>query len=105
MKKERITNISFEDAKKLESRTDFARLDAMRDEDIDFSDAPKVSPEMFARGLIRRGGVTVKQPKPQITIRLDADVLEWFRARGRGYQSEMSALLRAYMEEHKKRAS
>lgn len=96
--------MSFEEAKKLKSRTDYARLDAMRDEDIDTSDAPKLSPEAWAKAVVRRGGVQVKEPKPQITIRLDADVLEWFRARGKGYQSEMSALLRAYMEEHKKRA-
>jgi uncharacterized protein (DUF4415 family) len=104
MKKNRITNISFEEAKKLKSQTDSARVDAMRDEDIDLSDIPEVTPEMWARAVVKRGGVTTKPTKPQITIRIDADVLEWFRARGRGYQTEMSALLRAYMEEHAKRA-
>ncbi len=104
MKKNRITNISFEEAKKLKSQTDSARVDALRDEDIDLSDVPEVTPEMWARAVVKRGGVVVKPAKPQITIRIDADVLEWFRARGRGYQSEMSALLRAYMEEHAKRA-
>jgi uncharacterized protein (DUF4415 family) len=103
MKKNRITNISFEEAKKLKSQTDSARVDALRDEDIDLSDVPEVTPEMWARAVVKRGGVAVKPAKPQITIRIDADVLEWFRARGRGYQSEMSALLRAYMEEHAKR--
>ncbi|MCA9944155.1 MAG: BrnA antitoxin family protein, partial [Anaerolineales bacterium] len=38
--------------------------------------------------------------KQQLTIRLDNDVLEWFRAQGRGYQTKINALLRAYMEAH-----
>ena len=41
-----------------------------------------------------------KPPKEQITLRLDADVLEWFRARGAGYQSRINALLRAHMNKH-----
>ena len=36
------------------------------------------------------------QPKEQVTLRLDRDVLEWFRARGRGYQTRINAVLRAY---------
>jgi uncharacterized protein (DUF4415 family) len=35
-----------------------------------------------------------------LTLRLDSDVIEWFRAQGIGYQTRMNALLRAYMEEH-----
>lgn len=37
-----------------ESGTDFSRLDAMSDDDIDFSDLPEVTPEMFARAVVRR---------------------------------------------------
>lgn len=74
----------------------------MRDEDIDFSDTPELTPEMFARAVLRRG---LKPPprKRQITLRLDADVLEWFRAQGRGYQTQINALLRAFMEERQRR--
>jgi uncharacterized protein (DUF4415 family) len=36
--------------------------------------------------------------KRQVTLRIDADVLEWFRSRGKGYQSRMNAVLRAYVE-------
>jgi uncharacterized protein (DUF4415 family) len=71
----------------------------MRDEDIDFSDCPELTPEMFAKGVVRRG-LKVVLRKSQITLRLDTDVLEWFRARGSGYQTQINSLLRAYMEAH-----
>ena len=69
-----------------ESLTDWKRLDALQDEDIDLSDAPEITPEMFAKAVVRRG---LKPPasKQQITIRLDDDVLKWFRAQGDGYQT------------------
>jgi uncharacterized protein (DUF4415 family) len=88
---------------KKRSRTDFKALDAMRDADIDFSDIPSVTPEMFAKAVVRIGFKPVL-PKAQITLRLDADVLQWFRERGAGYQTQINALLRAYMdmEEHRR---
>ncbi len=80
-----------------QSLTDWQRLDALEDEDIDLSDVPEITAEMFARAVVRRG---LKPPpgKQQITIRLDEDVLKWFRAQGEGYQTRINALLRAYME-------
>jgi uncharacterized protein (DUF4415 family) len=82
------------------SLTDWARVDAMTDEDIDLSDSPEVSPEMFARAVLR-GGLKPVPKKVQLTLRVDSDVLDWFKARGRGYQTQINALLRAYMEAHK----
>lgn len=82
------------------SGTDFKRLDAMKDEDIDLSDIPEVTPEMFAKGIVRRGLKPIV--KKQLTLRLDSDLIEWFKEQGRGYQTKMNALLRAYMEEHKR---
>jgi uncharacterized protein (DUF4415 family) len=83
------------------SLTDWARLDAMRDDEIDLSDSPEISPEMFARAVVRRG-LKPLPPKAQITLRLDRDVLTWFKAQGRGYQTRINALLRAYMEAHRR---
>ena len=82
------------------SGTDFKRLDAMTDADIDLSDIPEVTPEMFAKGVLRRGLKPIT--KQQLTLRLDSDVIEWYRGQGSGYQTKMNALLRAYMEEHKR---
>ena len=81
------------------SETDWKRLDSMRDEDIDFSDIAEITPEMFARAVVR-DGLKPKTSKAQVTLRIDRDVLEWFRGLGNGYQTRINALLRAYMEAH-----
>ncbi len=82
--------------------TDYKRLDAMKDEDIDFSDIPEVPPEMFARGIVRRGLKPVTRKK-QLTLRVDSDVVEWYQRQGPGYQTRINSLLRAYMEEHRRK--
>ena len=71
----------------------------MRDEDIDYSDIPPMTPEMLARSVLRVGLKPVLR-KSQVTLRVDTDVLEWFRALGAGYQTQINSLLRAYMEAH-----
>lgn len=82
------------------SLTDWNRLDAMTDDDIDTSDIPPVTPEMFAKTVVKQG-LKTKDNKAQLTIRVDRDVLTWFKSRGRGYQTQINALLRAYMEASK----
>ena len=82
------------------SETDWKRVDATKDEEIDTSDVPHVSPEMFARGIVRRGLKPVSA-KQQLTMRIDQDVLDWYKRQGRGYQTKINSLLRAYMEAHK----
>jgi uncharacterized protein (DUF4415 family) len=44
------------------------------------------------------------EPKTTVTIRLDREVLNWFKREGRGYQTRINALLRAYMEAQRQRA-
>ncbi len=83
------------------SSTDWERVDAMTDEQIDYTDSPKITRELFSTG-IRKSGKRAGEVKEAISIRLDKDVLEWFRARGRGYQSEVNALLRVYMQQHER---
>ena len=81
------------------SQTDWQRLDAMTDEDIDFSDCPEITPEMFAKAVVRRGMSELKSTT-KVTLRIDSDVLEWFKSQNRSYQTQINALLRAYMEAH-----
>jgi uncharacterized protein (DUF4415 family) len=81
------------------SKTDWERLDAMTDEDIDLSDCPEITPEQFAKAIVRRG-LPVEKNKAQVTLRIDHDVLEWFKAQGQGYQTQINSLLRAYMKAH-----
>jgi uncharacterized protein (DUF4415 family) len=71
----------------------------MKDEEIDLSDLPEIPPEAFARAIVRKGLQPVER-KAQITLRVDSDVLEWFREKGAGYQSRMNAVLRAYKQAH-----
>jgi len=59
---------------------------------------------MFARAVVRRGLKPVL-PKQQLTIRVDRDVLEWYRSQGPGYQTRINALLRAYMQEHPRKTA
>jgi uncharacterized protein (DUF4415 family) len=83
------------------SSTDFPRVrktinaDILRDRD-----APEWTPERFARAVARKGLKPVPR-KALLSLRIDSDVIEWFRRQGPGYQSRMNALLRAYMEAHK----
>lgn len=86
------------------SETDWKRLDAMKDEDIDLSEIPAITPEMFARAVVRRGLKPVPR-KRQLTLRMDSDVVEWFKKQGRGYQTKINSLLRAYMEEHRRKTA
>ena len=60
-------------------------------------DAPPWSPKAFAEAVVRKGLKPVPK-KSLLSLRIDEDVVTWFRAQGRGYQSQMNALLRAYME-------
>jgi uncharacterized protein (DUF4415 family) len=74
-------------------KSDLARLDRMKDSDIDYSDIPPLGDEFFTKA-------TVAWPpaKQQLTIRLDADVLNWLKSNGRGYQTRINHILRAAME-------
>lgn len=79
------------------SRTDWARIDAMPDEEIDTSDSPPLDEAFFADAKLR-----MPQAKPSITIRLEPDILDWFKGHGKGYQTRINAVLRKYVEKQKK---
>ncbi len=51
-------------------------------------------------GFFKTAKVVMPQPKETMTIRIDAEVLEWFRKQGRGYQTRINAILRSYMRAH-----
>jgi uncharacterized protein (DUF4415 family) len=76
-------------------------VDALEDRQIDYSDTRELTPEMFARAVVRRGLKPLPQ-KRQLTIRIDSDVLEWYKRQGPGYQTRINALLRAYMQARNK---
>ena len=76
-----------------QSHTDWERVDAMSDEDIDTSDIPPLDEAFFANAQVR-----LPKRKVPITINLDPDVLVWFRALGKSYQTQINAALRTYMK-------
>ena len=85
----------------LKLASDLKRLTAKKDPAIVVDDdAPTWTPEMFARAVIKRG-LDAPPTKTLLSLRVDSDVVGWFRAQGRGYQSRMNALLRAYMDAHR----
>ena len=77
--------------------TDWERLKNMKDEDIDFSDIPKITPEMFKNAVVRKGSKSVST-NSQETLAVDGDVMEFFKTQGRDYQTKINQLLRADME-------
>jgi uncharacterized protein (DUF4415 family) len=78
--------------KKASTATDWKRLETMSDSEIDTSDIPELGEDFFARAELR------EPPKQPVTLRLDTDVLEWFRECGKGYQTRINRLLRMYMQ-------
>lgn len=81
---------------KTRSKTNWTRVDSLSDSDIDYSDIPELDKDFFKSATL-----VLPEPKTTMTIRLDQQVLEWFKAKGPGYQTRINALLRAYMEAHK----
>ena len=80
--------------------SDWDRVDAMSDSEIDFSDIPPLDDDFFATAELR-----LPQRKEPITIRLDSDVLGWYRSFGKGYQTRINAVLRMYMEAQQSRST
>lgn len=75
-------------------RKHLAELAALPDKSIDTSDIPELTDEAWATGVRGRFYRPVKQ---QITARVDADVLDWLKSQGRGYQGRLNAILRREM--------
>lgn len=86
-------------------REELAWLAAMSDEDIDFSDIPALDEKFWANAV---RGKFYRPVKKQVTLRLDADVIEWFKAKqggARGYQTAINAALRKLIESERRKAS
>lgn len=81
------------------SQTDWARIDAMSDDDIDYSDIPPFTEEMFARGVLMKNGKPVPR-KHQENLPIDRDLIEFFKSQDFNYPAKINQLLREYMEAH-----
>ena len=99
--KQRITRVSGDEARLLKGETGYARLDAMTDADIakavaDDSDSPPLDLDWSKARLVPPLG------KDIVTLRLDSDLLEWFRGQGKGYQTRINQVLRTFFEAKRK---
>ena len=82
------------------SKTDWPRIKAQRDADIDLSDIPEISADMAARGVVCVGGKIVHSGKQRLTMYLDTAIVEYFKSRAgtRGYQTLINAALKQAIE-------
>lgn len=79
----------------IKSRSDFEHL--RNGEGIPTPEHPEAHIRHIVRGVVRHG-LKVVPPKSAISLRLDQDVLEWFKNQGPGYQTRMNAVLRAFRD-------
>jgi len=79
------------------SQTDWKRINAMSDEDIDTSEVPEITEEQMKRATLRVGGKPISKGKLRINILLDAEVVAYFKSQagGRGYQTLINEALKA----------
>lgn len=79
------------------SKKRLTELQAIRDEDIDTSDIPELDELFWANAK-----VGIPQTKKAVSLRIDDDILQWFKSTGKGYQTRMNLVLRSYMQSQKK---
>ncbi len=78
------------------SKTDWQALEAMTDEEIDYSDIPPLDDDFFARAKLRQPA----EPQMVVTMHMDPAVFAWFNAQEGGWERRMRAALRIYVEAH-----
>lgn len=85
------------------SRTDWVRIDALTDAEIEAAvrDDPDAAP-ILDEAFWHDAEVVMPAAKTPVSIRLDRDVLDWFKAQGGRYQTRINAVLRAYVQAQKK---
>ena len=69
-------------------------MSRVEDQDLDFSDIPALGPDFWANAKV----VVPDKPKTPLSLRIDADIVKWFRDQGRGYQTQINAVLRSYVD-------
>ncbi len=82
---------------KKQSETDWARIDALTDEEIDTSDIPPLDDDFFARAEWR-----MPEKNRAVTLSVNSEVLKWFEGQGADFQQRINAALKIYAEAHQK---
>ena len=106
MSKDRIVRYSAEEIEEKiargESKTDWARVDAMTDEDIERAMRDDPDWQDFIDIDWSKAVMVIPQKKKAISIRLDEDIVDFFQASGKGYQTRINAVLRHFITEQKR---
>jgi uncharacterized protein (DUF4415 family) len=74
------------------SKTKWAKLSKLKDTEIDTTDAPALDKNFFKNAVLQ-----MPRNKKMVSIRLDEEVLFWFKKQGRGYQTKINEILKMYM--------
>ena len=77
------------------SRTNWAALESLDDEGIDYSDIPPLTEEFFEKATLR-----IPATQVQHLVQIEPDVLQWFQAQGGEYKALINSVLRGYVESH-----
>lgn len=103
VKKERIVRYTADEMRQMvaegKDQTNWAAVDALTEEELEAS-IDEEDEGQFDWGEVFIG---LPPPKQQLTVRLDSDVIDWFKAGGAGYQTRMNAVLRGYVNARKTR--
>lgn len=106
MSKEHIVRYSAEDIQKLvaerRDKTDWARVDALTDAEIERAMRDDPNWRDFIDIDWSKAEIVVPQKKKAISIRLDEDIVDFFQASGKGYQTRINAVLRHFVSEQKR---
>ena len=81
----------------MKSKTDWTRLKARSTRITPTADHPEADIRHIVRGVVRRG-LKPLASKSSISLRVDQDVLEWFKSQGPGYQTRINTVLRAFRD-------
>ncbi|MBD2596860.1 BrnA antitoxin family protein [Nostoc spongiaeforme FACHB-130] len=79
------------------SRTNWAALEAMDDESIDYSDIPPLTEEFFEKATLR-----IPATQAQQLVQIEPDILKWFQSQDSEYKTLINSILRQYIESHSK---
>lgn len=106
MSKENIVRYTIEEIEAMiargESQTDWARVDAMTDEDIERAMRDDPDWKDFMDIDWSKAKMVIPDKKKAISIRLDPDIIDFFQATGKGYQTRINAVLRHFVDEQKR---
>lgn len=104
--KPKTTKVNLGQLRDMQTGTDWHRVDALTEADIlaaakNDPDALPLDDAFFAAARKLPPAALLHETKQQITLRVDADVVDWFKSLGKGYQSRMNAVLKAYVQTHR----